>query len=66
MLLATLKSKGFTILAAIDPQMHPPEELQVVLGVFDGEYVPMRKRRLKHQADTGLRDSSIRDSQTKR
>jgi tetratricopeptide (TPR) repeat protein len=36
-LLPTLKSKGFTILAIIDPQMHPPEELQAVLGLFDGE-----------------------------
>ena len=36
-LLPTLKSKGFTILAVIDPMMHPAEELQAVLGVFDGE-----------------------------
>ena len=36
-LLPTLKSKGFTILAVVDPQMHPAEELQAVLGLFDGE-----------------------------
>ena len=36
-MLANLKSKGFTILAVVDPQMHPPEELHAVLGVFDGE-----------------------------
>jgi predicted ATPase/KaiC/GvpD/RAD55 family RecA-like ATPase len=36
-LLPTLKSKGFTILAVVDPSMHPAEELQAVLGVFDGE-----------------------------
>ena len=36
-LLPTLKSKGFTILAVIDPQMHPPEELQSIVGIFDGE-----------------------------
>jgi hypothetical protein len=35
-LLPTLKSKGFTILAVIDPQMHTSEELQAILGVFDG------------------------------
>jgi hypothetical protein len=29
--------KGFTILAVVDPSMHPSEELQAVLGVFDGE-----------------------------
>jgi KaiC/GvpD/RAD55 family RecA-like ATPase len=36
-LLPTLKSKGFTILAVIDPQIHPPEELQSIIGIFDGE-----------------------------
>ena len=36
-LLPTLKSKGFTILGVIDPQMHPPEELQSIVGIFDGE-----------------------------
>jgi KaiC/GvpD/RAD55 family RecA-like ATPase/tetratricopeptide (TPR) repeat protein len=36
-LLPTLKSKGFTTLAVVDPQMHPPEELQAILSVFDGE-----------------------------
>jgi KaiC/GvpD/RAD55 family RecA-like ATPase len=36
-LLPTLKSKGFTILAVVDRQMHPPEETQAVLGLFDGE-----------------------------
>ena len=36
-LLPTLKTKGFTILAIVDPQMHPPEEVQAVLSVFDGE-----------------------------
>ncbi len=36
-LLPSLKSKGFTILAVIDPQMHQSEELEAVLSVFDGE-----------------------------
>jgi tetratricopeptide (TPR) repeat protein/KaiC/GvpD/RAD55 family RecA-like ATPase len=36
-LLTTLKLKGFTILAVVDPSMHPAEELQAILGVFDGE-----------------------------
>ena len=36
-LLPTLKSKGFTILAVVDPQMHPTEELQSIVGIFDGE-----------------------------
>jgi hypothetical protein len=33
----TLKSKGFTIMAVIDPSMHPAEETQAVLSLFDGE-----------------------------
>jgi KaiC/GvpD/RAD55 family RecA-like ATPase len=36
-LLPTLKSKGFTTLAVFDPHMHSPEEVQAILGVFDGE-----------------------------
>jgi len=36
-ILPTLKSKGFTILAVVDSLVHSPEELQAVLGVFDGE-----------------------------
>jgi hypothetical protein len=36
-LLPTWKSRDFTVLAVVGPQMHPAEELQAVLGVFDGE-----------------------------
>ena len=36
-LLPTLKEKGFTILGVIDQQMHASEELQAILGVFEGE-----------------------------
>jgi predicted transcriptional regulator/KaiC/GvpD/RAD55 family RecA-like ATPase len=36
-LIPELKSKGFTILAVLNPQMHPPEETQAVLDLFDGE-----------------------------
>ena len=36
-LLPTLKSKGFTVLAAIDPTIHPSEETRAVTGIFDGE-----------------------------
>jgi KaiC/GvpD/RAD55 family RecA-like ATPase len=32
-----LTSTGFTILAVVDPQMHSPEELHAILGLFDGE-----------------------------
>jgi KaiC/GvpD/RAD55 family RecA-like ATPase len=36
-LLPDLKSKGFTTLAVVNPQMHPQEEVQAILGLFDGE-----------------------------
>jgi tetratricopeptide (TPR) repeat protein/KaiC/GvpD/RAD55 family RecA-like ATPase len=36
-LIPELQSEGFTTLAVIDPQMHPPEELHAILGLFDGE-----------------------------
>ena len=36
-LLPTFKSKGFTTLAVIDPQMHAPEGVQAILSLFDGE-----------------------------
>jgi len=36
-LIPELQSEGFTMLAVMDPQMHPSEELHAVLGLFDGE-----------------------------
>jgi KaiC/GvpD/RAD55 family RecA-like ATPase len=36
-LVSELKSKGFTILAVVNPQMHGNEEVQAVLDLFDGE-----------------------------
>jgi hypothetical protein len=29
--------KALAALAVVDPQMHPPEELHAILGLFDGE-----------------------------
>ena len=36
-LLPGLKLRGFTTLAVINPYMHSPEEVQAVLGLFEGE-----------------------------
>ena len=36
-LLPELKSEGFTILMVINPRMHSPEEVQAILGLFEGE-----------------------------
>jgi KaiC/GvpD/RAD55 family RecA-like ATPase/tetratricopeptide (TPR) repeat protein len=35
--LMTLKSKGFTTIAVVNPQMHPREEVEAILSLFDGE-----------------------------
>ena len=71
-LLPTLKSKGFTILAIVDPQMHLPEELQSILGVFDGEMRVnetetaqgirqiLKIRRLRNQKILGKTDNSTK------
>ena len=48
-LIPELKSKGFTILAVINPQMHPSEEAQAVLGLFEGEISIYEK-----ELETGL------------
>jgi KaiC/GvpD/RAD55 family RecA-like ATPase len=36
-LLTKLKSEGFTTLAVMNPQMHPSQEFQAILDLFDGE-----------------------------
>jgi len=36
-LIPELRSKGFTTLAVIDPQMHPPQESHAILNLFEGE-----------------------------
>jgi predicted transcriptional regulator/KaiC/GvpD/RAD55 family RecA-like ATPase len=36
-LIPDLKSRGFTSLAVMNPHMHSPQEVQAVLGLFEGE-----------------------------
>ncbi|MEJ2242593.1 MAG: ATPase domain-containing protein, partial [Candidatus Bathyarchaeota archaeon] len=36
-LLTDLTLKGFTILAAMDPDMHPPDQSKAIINLFDGE-----------------------------
>jgi len=48
-LLADLKSKGFTTLAVINQEMHPTEEVQALVGLFEGEI-----RVLERDTDRGL------------
>jgi KaiC/GvpD/RAD55 family RecA-like ATPase len=36
-LLPELKARGFTTLAVVNPEMHPLDEVQAILGLFEGE-----------------------------
>lgn len=36
-LIPQLKAKGFTTLAVMNPQMHSPQEVHAILGLFEGE-----------------------------
>jgi len=36
-LIPQLKVKGFTTLAVMNPQMHSPQEVHAILGLFEGE-----------------------------
>ena len=36
-LIPELKSRGFTTLAVMNPQMHSPQEVHAILGLFEGE-----------------------------
>ena len=36
-LIPELRSRGFTTLAVMNPQMHPPEEVHAILDLFEGE-----------------------------
>jgi len=46
-LLPELKSKGFTTLAVMNPHMHPPEEVQAIVGLFEGEINIYKKKTKK-------------------
>jgi hypothetical protein len=36
-LVPELKARGFTTLAVMNPHMHPSQEVQAILDIFDGE-----------------------------
>jgi len=51
-LLLNMKSIGFTTLAVIDPRMHPADETQAILGLFDGEIKIAEKETAKGMEKT--------------
>jgi len=53
-LLADLRAKGFTTLATINPKMHPSEEVEALLGLFEGE-ISMSERETAEGSEKVLR-----------
>jgi KaiC/GvpD/RAD55 family RecA-like ATPase len=53
-LLPELRSRGFTTLAAMNPQMHPPEEVQAMLELFDGE-ISIHERETKNGPEKSVK-----------
>jgi tetratricopeptide (TPR) repeat protein len=53
-LIPELKSKGFTTLAIMDPQMHPSEEVEAIAGLFEGE-ISIRKKETEKGLEKLLR-----------
>ncbi len=49
-LIPQLKSKGFTVLATIDPEMHLSKDVHAVLDIFDGEISIYEKETGKRSA----------------
>jgi KaiC/GvpD/RAD55 family RecA-like ATPase len=46
-LIPTLKSRGFTTLAVMNPHMHSPQEVHAILDLFDGEIDIYKKKTQK-------------------
>lgn len=46
-LIPELRARGFTILAIVDPSMHKLEEIQAIIGLFEGEIRVTEKETVK-------------------
>ena len=58
--LADLRTKGFTTLVTINPKMHSPEEVQAILGLFEGE-IDVSERETTKGLQHILRIRKLRD-----
>jgi KaiC/GvpD/RAD55 family RecA-like ATPase len=61
-LLEDLRSKGFTTLAVVNPHMHPPEEVQAILGLFEGE-IRISEKETEKGVGTYLRIKKMHNKQ---
>jgi KaiC/GvpD/RAD55 family RecA-like ATPase len=55
-----LRSRGFTTLAVINPQMHAPQEVQAILDVFEGE-ISIFERETKKGSEKFLKIRKMQD-----
>ncbi len=46
-LLPRLNNLGFTVLAALNPEMHPPSDVQAILDLFDG-HIELTQREIEN------------------
>jgi KaiC/GvpD/RAD55 family RecA-like ATPase len=58
-LIPELKSRGFTILAVMNPHMHTSEEVQAILDLFEGEISIYEKQTSKGMREKYLRISKL-------
>ncbi len=62
-LLPSLKSRGFTTLAVMNPHMHSPQEVQAILDLFEGEIHIYRKRTTKKSLKRFIRIEKMYDQE---
>lgn len=55
-----LRSRGFTTLAVINPQMHPSQEVQAILDIFEGE-INIFERETKKGSEKFLKIRKMQD-----
>lgn len=63
-LIPDLRSRGFTTLAVMNPQMHPSQEVQAILDLFDGEIniferEPQKLLKIKKMVNQKYLDSEL-------
>jgi hypothetical protein len=59
-LIPEFRSRGFAVLAVMNPQMHSPQEVQAILDIFDGE-ISIFERETKKGLQKFLKISKMHD-----
>jgi len=59
-LLTDMGSKGFTVLAVVNPEMHTPDQTGALLGLFDGE-ISLYQTQDPHECRKSIRIKKLRN-----